>query len=125
MSADSIFTTNSELQHAIWVGTGGAMLVLLQSILSGERRVWWRLMLSCLIGGAASVLAGHIFHDSSWVYAICGVSAIMAENILFGLVKASAEFKDNPISVFATIWRVVVPSFGKNIDKPADATDPA
>lgn len=99
------------------------MLVLLQSILSGERRVWWKLLLSCAIGGGAAVLAGHVFHDSRWVYAICGVAAIMAENVLFGLVKASAEFKDKPLVVFAQLWRIVVPSFGKGIDKPGDATD--
>lgn len=119
----SIFNTNSELQHSIWIGTGGAMMVLLHSILSGQRRVWWRLLLSCLIGGSAAALTGHIFHDSSWVYAYCGVAAIVAENVIFGIFNASEEFKKNPIAVFAQLWRVVMPSFGKTTDKAADALD--
>ena len=101
----------------------GAMLVLLQSILSGQRRVWWRLLASCIIGGGAAALVGHAFADSSWVYIYCGVAAIMAENILFGLVNASEQFKNSPISVFAQLWRVVVPSLGEAVDKPADALD--
>lgn len=117
----SALTTNTELQHSIWIGAGGAMLVLLQSIMSGERRVWWRLLLSCVVGGAAAALAGHVFEDSRWVYAICGVAAIMAENIIFGLVKASAEFKDNPITVFTHFFRMVVPTFGKSADKASDS----
>lgn len=119
----SIFATDTELQHSIWIATGGAMLVLLQSILSGERRVWWKLLASCVIGGGASALVGHTFADSSWVYIYCGISAIMAENIIFGLIKASDQFKNNPISVFAQLWRVVMPSFGKGVDRAADALD--
>lgn len=124
-SSLSIFNTSSEIQHTIWIGTGGSMLVLLHSILSGERRVWWRLLLSCLIGGGAAALTGHIFHDSSWVYAYCGVAAIVAENVIFGIFNASEQFKQNPIAVFAQLWRVIVPSFGKAADKAADALDVA
>ena len=47
-------------------------------------------------------------------------AAIMAENIIFGLFNASERFKDDPITVFAQLWRIIVPSFGKGIDKPAD-----
>jgi len=122
-SSFSILATDTDLQHSIWVATGGAMLVLLQSILSGERRVWWKLLASCIIGGSAAALVGHAFEGSSWVYIYCGISAIVAENIIFGLVKASEQFKQSPISVFAQLWRVVMPSFGKVTDKPADALD--
>lgn len=122
-SSLSIFATNSEIQHSIWVGTGGAMLVLLQSILSGQRRVWWKLLASCIIGGGAAALVGHAFSDSEWVYIYCGIAAIIAENVIFGLVNASEEFKKNPIVVFAQIWRVVIPAFGKTTDKAADALD--
>lgn len=95
------------------------MLVLLQSILSGQRRVWWRLILSCVIGGSAAALAGHVFQDSNWVFVYCGIAAIMAENVIFGLVKASEEFKEKPIDVFAQLWRIIVPAFGKTTDKAA------
>jgi hypothetical protein len=117
--------SDSELQQAVWLGSGGALLVLLQSILSGERRVWWRLLLSCIIGGGAAVLAGSIFHDSRYVYAICGVAAIISENIIFGLFKASNEFKNNPIAVFADIWRLVMPTFGRGTDKPSGLGSPS
>lgn len=110
---DNIDIRSPEFAHGVWLATGGAMLVLVQSILSGTRRVWWRLLLSCAIGGAGSTLAGIIFHDSRWVYAICGVAAIMSENIIFGFVKASEEFKDSPIQVFSQLFRLLVPFFGK------------
>jgi hypothetical protein len=113
--------SNAELQHQIWVATGGAMLVLLQSILSGTRRVWWKLIVSCVIGGCGAALAGHIFADSKWVYGICGVAAIMTENVTFGLFKASEEFKESPLKVFAEMWRLVMPTFGKGADKAAEA----
>jgi hypothetical protein len=119
----AIFLADSEIQHSIWVATGGSMLVLLQSILSGERRVWWKLLVSCIIGGSAAALVGNAFEGSTWVYIYCGISAIVAENIIFGLVKASEQFKQSPITVFAQLWRVVMPSFGKVTDKPADALD--
>lgn len=122
-SSFSIFLSDSEIQHSLWVATGGAMLVLLQSILSGERRVWWKLLASCVIGGAAAALVGHSFSDSQWVYIYCGISAIVAENVIFGLVKASEQFKQSPITVAAQLWRVFAPSFGKTTDKPADALD--
>jgi hypothetical protein len=105
--------SNTELSHQIWLATGGAMLVLLQSILSGTRRVWWRLMLSCVLGAGGASLAGSIFADSKYVYVFCGVAAIMAENVIFGLANASEEFKKNPISVFGQFYRLIVPTFGK------------
>jgi hypothetical protein len=118
---DFTFLRNPQVQHEMWIAAGGSMLVLLQSILSGTRRVWWRLILSCLLGGAGASLAGHVFEGSKWVYPICGVAAIMAENVIFGLFKASEEFKDSPIKVFADMWRLVMPTFGRTADKPSDA----
>lgn len=123
---DSIDFRSAELQHNIWIATGGAMLVLFQSILSGTRRVWWRLLLSCVVGGAGAAMAGYVFNDSKWVYPICGVAAIMSENIIFGLFKASEEFKDSPIEVFSKLWRLVMPTFGKNVgDAAEDVKKPA
>lgn len=116
---ENIDIRSAEFQHHVWIGTAGAMLVLFQSILSGTRRVWWRLLMSCAVGGAAAALAGYVFADSKWVYPICGVSAIMAENIIFGLFKASEEFKDSPIEVFSKLWRLVMPTFGKNVGDAA------
>lgn len=116
---DNLFSSNSDISHQIWVATGGAMLVLLQSILSGTRRVWWRLMLSCILGAGGATLAGTVFANSKYVYVFCGIAAIMSENIIFGLFNASEEFKNAPIKVFADLWRIVMPSFGKGIDRPS------
>lgn len=123
MSNNFSFISNTELQHSLWIGSGGSMLVLLQSILSGERRVWWKLLASCIIGGAAAALVGYAFKGSSLVFVYCGISAIVAENIIFGLLKASEQFKHSPLSVFAQLWRVVMPTFGKTTDRAADALD--
>jgi hypothetical protein len=116
---DNIDIRSAAFQHQVWLATGGAMLVLVQSILSGTRRVWWRLLLSCAIGGIGSTLAGYIFHDSKWVYAICGVAAIMSENIIFGLFRVSEEFKEAPIDVFSKLWRLIMPTFRGGESAPA------
>lgn len=120
MSFDTILATlrDEQTQQLVWIGVAGASLVLLQSILSGTRRAWYKLLASCFIGGSAAALTGYVFSDSPWVYFYCGVAAIMAENVIFGLFNASEQFKENPINVFAQLWRIVVPSFGMTTDKP-------
>lgn len=123
---DSINLRSPDFQHHVWIATGGAILVLFQSILSGTRRVWWRLLLSCIIGGAGATLAGMVFSESRFVYPICGAAAIMAENIILGLFTASEEFKDSPIEVFSKLWRLVVPTLGKPVgDATTDVVKPA
>lgn len=108
-----MFTNNSQIANEIWIGVAGAMLVLLRSILDGTRRSWYALLVGCVLGGAGAAMAGHIFYNSAWVYPICGVAAVMTENVILGLFKASAEFKDEPIKVFSQLWRLVMPTFGK------------
>ena len=100
---------NDQTTELLWTATGGAMLVLLRSIVDGTRRTWYAILIGCILGAAGSAIAGQIFHDSRWCYPICGASAVMAENIVLGLFKASQEFRDEPIKVFATLWRVIVP----------------
>lgn len=119
MSFEAIIAVlrDDQTQQLIWTGVAGACLVFLQSILSGTRRAWYRLLASALIGGCAAALTGYVFEDSKWVYFYCGVAAIMAENVIFGLFNASEQFKENPINVFAQLWRIVVPAFGVTTDK--------
>lgn len=95
----------------IWMATGGAMLVLLRSIVDGTRRKWYAILIGCLLGAAGSAIAGQIWHDSRFVFPICGAAAVMSENIVLGLFNASREFRDEPIKVFATLWRIVIPVF--------------
>jgi hypothetical protein len=106
--------TNAEIAHSMWAFTGGAILVLLQSILSGAKRNWSKLLLGCILGGLGSWSAGEVFSDSPYVFWICGVAAVMAENIIGGFFNASKEFADSPIKVLTHIARTFLPTFGKS-----------
>jgi hypothetical protein len=119
--------TNEEMVQALWLFSGSAILVLLRSIVDGTRRVWYRLLTGVVLGGLGGAMAGLAFADSKFVYAICGVAAIMTENIVLGLFKASQQFSDDPISVFSRIWRLVMPTFGKSAgtDDTPPKTEPA
>lgn len=89
------------------------MLVLLRSILDGTRRTWYALLIGCFLGGVGAAMAGHIFAGSAYVYPICGVAAVMTENIILGLFNASQQFRDSPIKVFSQMWRLMMPTFGR------------
>lgn len=106
--------TDAQFIHAMWTFTGGAILVLLQSILSGVKRNWWSLLIGCALGGAGSWVAGQIWGDSEYIYIICGVAAVITENMLSGIVNASRQFADNPIKVFTHLARTLLPTFGKS-----------
>ena len=105
--------TNAEISHGMWAVSGGAILVLLQSILSGTKRNWWSLLIGCALGGAGAWAAGTIWADSKYVYIICGVVAVITENLLSGVVNASKQFAENPLKVATHIFRTVAPFFGK------------
>jgi cytochrome c biogenesis protein ResB len=92
---------SSAFQQHVWLATGGAMLVLLQSILSGTRRVWWRLLMSCVIGGGGSALAGMIFTDSKFVYFDLRRRRDHVREHHLRPVQGSEEFKESPIEVFS------------------------
>lgn len=109
--------------HAMWTFTGGAILVLLQSILSGAKRNWWSLLIGCALGGAGSWVAGQIWGDSKYIYIICGVAAVMTENLLGGLVNASRQFAESPIKVATHLGRTFLPSFGKNVGDTIENLD--
>jgi hypothetical protein len=97
----------------MWIFTGGAILVLLQSILSGAKRNWWSLLIGCVLGGGGAWLAGHIWADSKYVYIYCGVAAVLAENLLLGVAKAGQEFAQHPIKVGIQLARTFFPTIGK------------
>lgn len=99
------------------------MLVLLRSIVDGTRRKWYAILIGCVLGAAGSAVAGSIWHDSRFVFPICGAAAVMAENIILGLFNASQEFRDEPIKVFSTIWRTVVPWFFNRPDVDVTIND--
>jgi hypothetical protein len=100
---------NNQLLHSMWIFTGGAILVLLQSILSNAKRNWWALLAGCAVGGAGSWVAAQIWGDSKYIYLICGAAAVMTENLLLGAVKASKQFAEDPIMIAKTL----IPFFNK------------
>lgn len=106
---------NTELLHQMWVFTGGAIIVLLTSIISEVRRNWWSLLAGCVLGGAGAWVAGQIWGDSKYVYLICGASAVATEHFLKGCVAASKQFASDPIDVA----KVFLPNIFKG-SKPAD-----
>jgi hypothetical protein len=112
-----------EIAHAMWTFTGGAILVLLQSILSGAKRNWWSLLIGCALGGAGAYVAGSIWSDSKYVYIICGVAAVITENLLGGVVNASKQFAESPIKVGSALLKTFVPMFGKNVGDAGVNTD--
>lgn len=86
------------------------MLALLRSIIDGTRRSALQLLVGCIFGGLGAMAAAFVWKDSSWVYFICGVAAVMTENIVVGLFNMSKEFAANPKDVFAWAWKLVVPT---------------
>lgn len=107
--------TNEDITHALWAFTGGAILVLGQSILNGFKRRWASLLVGCLFGGFGSVIAGHIWSDSRYLLIICGVAAVVTENILAGALSASQEFASSPIKTITHFAKAFLPTFGKSV----------
>lgn len=114
---------DGELAHHMWVFTGGAILVLLQSIVSEEKRNWWRLLVGCFLGGAGSWTAGQIWQDSEFVFVICGVAAVATEHLLGGVVNAARQFAEKPIKVLTHFARTFLPTFGKDVGNTSSNID--
>jgi hypothetical protein len=114
---------DNDILHSMWVFTGGAILVLLQSILSGAKRNWWSLLIGCVFGGAGSWIASQIWGDSKYVFVICGVAAVITENLLLGVVNASKQFAESPLKVGTALLKTFVPMFGKNVGDSGIGTD--
>ncbi len=112
---------NAEIASQMWTFTGGTILVLLQSILSGANRNWWSLLIGCGLGGAGSWVASQIWQDSPYIYIICGVAAVVAENLLMGIVGMSKQFADNPLKVFTHLARTFLPTFGKSVGDTSES----
>lgn len=111
---------NTHLVEQVWFFTGGAIAVLLQSLISGVKRRWHSLLIGCLFGGFGSWVAGSIWGESSYVYIICGIAAVMTENLFAGVVNASKQFADSPIKVATHFAKLFLPTFGKSV---GDSTD--
>lgn len=115
--------STSELVHSMWVFTAGAILVLVQSLVSEEKRNWWSLLMGCFLGGIGSWVAGQIWSDSSYIYIICGVAAVATEHVLSGVVNASRQFAEKPIKVMTHLARTFLPTFGKDVGSTSNSID--
>lgn len=113
---------NTELTHQMWVFTGGAVLVLLQSLISGVKRKWLSLLVGCFFGGLGSVVAWMIWGSSPYIPIIGGVAAVVTENVLAGAINASKQFAERPIEVLGHFAKMFLPTFGKSVGD-ADKSD--
>lgn len=99
-----------DLATEVWLGVGGAMLVLLRSIVDGTRRTATQLIVGCIFGGLGAMAAGFVWGESKYIYLICGVAAVITENIVIGLFNVSKEFAERPRDVFSWAWKLIVPA---------------
>lgn len=115
--------TSDEFISHMWLATGGAIIVLLQSIVNGTKRKWWSLLIGCAFGGAGAWVVGQIwpqggfwiFNDDGWKYVFCGMGAVAAENFLTGINAASRQFAETPLKFVTHLARVFLPAAGKDV----------
>ena len=94
--------------HA-WFFAGGALVTLLISIFDVARRSALKLTAGCVLGGLGALLAGSLMEGSKWQLVAAGIAAVMTENIVMGLIKASKEFRENPLDVLIKIATSIIP----------------
>jgi hypothetical protein len=111
--------TNSEFIHLMWTFTGGAILVLIQSLVSGVKRRWFSLLVGCMFGGAGAVIGWGVLQEFKFgIYVtvfLSGVAAVVAENVVAGFLNMSKQFADNPIAVFSHFAKMFLPAWGKTV----------
>lgn len=99
-----------DISPEVWLGVGGAMLVLLRSIVDGTRRTALQLFVGCVFGGLGAMGAGFVWGNSHYVYLICGVAAVITENMVVGFFNMSQQFASNPRDVIAWFIQTVLPA---------------
>jgi hypothetical protein len=99
-----------DISSEVWMGVGGVMLVLLRSIVDGTRRTALQLLVGCVFGGLGAMAAGFVWGSSHYVYLICGVAAVITENLVIGVFNMSQQFAQNPKDIVAWFIQTVVPA---------------
>jgi hypothetical protein len=99
-----------DISTEVWMGVGGVMLVLLRSIIDGTRRTALQLLAGCVFGGLGAMAAGFVWGQSHYVYLICGVAAVVTENIVIGCFNMSQQFASNPRDVIGWFIQTVLPA---------------
>jgi hypothetical protein len=101
-----------DISSEVWMGVGGVMLVLLRSIVDGTRRTALQLLVGCIFGGLGAMAAGFVWGQSHYVYLICGVAAVITENLVIGFFNMSQQFAQNPKDILTWFIQTVLPSVG-------------
>jgi hypothetical protein len=101
-----------DISSEVWMGVGGVMLVLLRSIVDGTRRTALQLLVGCIFGGLGAMAAGFVWGQSHYVYLICGVAAVITENLVIGFFNMSQQFAQNPKDILTWFIQTVLPSLG-------------
>jgi hypothetical protein len=116
-----------DISAQVWMGVGGVMLVLLRSIIDGTRRTALQLLVGCIFGGLGAMAAGFVWGQSHYVYLICGVAAVITENVVIGVFNMSQQFAQNPKDIIGWFIQTVLPSLGlfKALGAGPKATPPA
>jgi hypothetical protein len=99
-----------DISSEVWMGVGGVMLVLLRSIVDGTRRTALQLLVGCIFGGLGAMAAGFVWGQSHYVYLICGVAAVITENLVIGFFNMSQQFAQNPKDILTWFIQTVLPS---------------
>lgn len=90
------------------MGVGGVLLALLRSIIDGTRRTALQLMASCIFGGLGAAAAGFVWAESHYVYFICGIAAVVTDNVVVGLFAFSKQFATDPRDWMSWVLKTVV-----------------
>lgn len=107
----------------MWVFSGGAVLVLLQSLVTGAKRRWASLLIGCFFGGVGSTIAFMVWGSSPYIPIIAGVAAVVTENLLNGALNASKQFADSPIKVLTHFAKTFLPTFGKSVGESSSTSN--
>lgn len=99
-----------DLSPQVWMGVVGAMLVLLRSIIDGTRRTALQLLAGCMFGAIGAMAAGYVWSSSHYVYLICGVAAVITENVVVGFFNMSQQFAANPRDLIAWFINTIIPA---------------
>lgn len=121
---DLDFLKSPVFLNTLMIFTFGSFVALLRSIVDGTRRTVWRMTIGILFGGLGAVIADKMFQNSEWHIFWVGAAAVVFENLVVGLFNASVKFREDPLTIFERIWKVVTPNFGGATSPPAEEEDP-
>lgn len=92
-------------------GGAGVTVAVLRSIFQRRYGGVWQWLSMLAAASLVAVLTGFLLHDSDFSehqrWAIIGVSAFLADDILFGILAISALFRTDPLGTFTRFWNAI------------------